>query len=139
VCSERLARDRIIMLCNHSVLLVDDHADIRDILNFVLADEGYNVLTAKNGVEALEMVEDDTFAVILIDVQMPLMDGVEFVRRYRALPGHKAQLIIMTAGQNAKMYAELVGADAYLAKPFELDDVPEIVGKLAGRASTDRC
>ena len=122
------------MLSVPSLLVVDDHPDIRDVLNFALGDEGYNVRTAKNGVEGLEMVKDGTFAVILIDVQMPLMDGVEFVRRYRVLPGHKAQLIIMTAGQNAKMYAELVGADAYLPKPFELDDVLAIVGGLAGGA-----
>jgi CheY-like chemotaxis protein len=121
---------------SHSVLVVDDNVEIRELLKLALIDAGYAVRSAENGVAALEVIGSDTFDVILIDVQMPVMDGVELVRLYRALPGHQAQLVIMTAGHNARVYAEQIGADAYLSKPFELDDVLAITAELSGRAAS---
>ena len=118
---------------SHSVLVVDDDDAIRDLISLALTYEGYAVTTAKNGLHALEAIKGDTFAVILIDVQMPVMDGLAFVRAYRSLPGHQAQLVIMTAIENAQMYAEQVGADAYLSKPFELDDVLAMTAALSRR------
>jgi CheY-like chemotaxis protein len=121
---------------SHSVLIVDDHDEIRNLLKLALSDECYAVRSAENGAAALEIVRGDTFDVILIDVEMPVMDGVEFVSVYRSLPGHQAQLVIMTAGHNAQMYAERVGADAYLPKPFELDDVLAITAELSRRGDS---
>jgi len=114
-----------------SVLVVDDFADIRELLRLALEEEGYRVRVCEHGAAALEMVERETFGVILLDIQMPVMDGVEFVRVYRSLPGHQAHLVVMTAGHNARLYAERVGADRYLAKPFELDEVLTLVGELS--------
>jgi two-component system, OmpR family, response regulator MprA len=117
---------------SHSVLVVDDHAEIRDLLKLALVDEGYTVRSAENGAAALERIRADTFAVILTDIQMPIMDGVEFVRLYRALRGHQAGLLIMTAVLDRIGCAEKVDADRFLTKPFELDDVLTMVGGLTG-------
>jgi DNA-binding response OmpR family regulator len=114
----------------HSVLIIDDYADIRNLLTIALQDAGYRVRTAQHGVEALEQIESDTFCVIMIDVQMPIMDGVEFVSAYRSLPGHQARLIVMSAGHDARIHAERVGADRYLAKPFDMDVLLSVVGEL---------
>ena len=121
---------------SHSVLVVDDHVDIRNVLKLALTDDGCIVTIARNGVEALEAVRGDTFAVILIDVQMPGMDGLGFVRAYRSLPGHQAQLVIMTAGPDAQLYAQQIGADAYLSKPFDLDDVLAMTAELSRRGNS---
>jgi CheY-like chemotaxis protein len=117
-----------------SVLVVDDFADIREFLTLVLEDRGYRVRAAEHGAAALETIKRETFGVILLDIQMPVMDGLEFVRNYRSLPGHQAHLVVMTAGHDAALYAEHVGADRYLAKPFELDAVVTLVDEL-----TDGC
>ena len=119
------------MVGSRAVLVIDDQADIRSLLKLLLQDHGYQVSTAQHGAAALEQIELDTFSVILLDVQMPVMDGVEFVRAYRSLPGHQAQIVIMTAGRSATEYAEQVGADRYLAKPFDLDEVLGVVETLA--------
>jgi CheY-like chemotaxis protein len=123
------------MTGRRAVLVVDDNREIRDLLKTVLQEHGFPVRTAKHGVEALEKIELDTFSVILLDIQMPVMDGESFVRAYRAVPGHQAHLVVMTAGQDARVYAEHVGADHYLAKPFDLDDVISIVGGLADESA----
>ena len=120
------------MVGSRAVLVIDDQADIRSLLKILLQGHGYQVSTAQHGAAALEKIELDTFSVILLDVQLPVMDGVEFVRAYRSLPGHQAQIVIMTAGHSAKEYAEQVRADRYLAKPFDLDEVLGVVGTLAG-------
>jgi two-component system, chemotaxis family, chemotaxis protein CheY len=89
------------------------------------------VRTAEHGAAALETIESDTFDVIMLDIQMPVMDGFEFVRAYRELPGHQARLVIMTAGHDARHYAERVQADSYLAKPFDMDALLTVVTGLA--------
>jgi CheY-like chemotaxis protein len=104
-----------------SVLVVDDYSDIRDFLKLALEAQGCRVEIAKDGATALEMAEGEFFDVILIDINMPGMNGVDFVRAYRALPIHQARLIVMTAGYRSKQYAEQVQADAYLVKPFDID------------------
>jgi two-component system chemotaxis response regulator CheY len=117
---------------SRSVLVVDDQPEIRDLLKLVLAEYGYPVRTAEHGAAALETIKANTFGVILLDIQMPVMDGLEFVQAYRAQPGHQAPLVVITAGHDAKQYAEMVQADAYLSKPFDLDTVLATVGELIG-------
>jgi CheY-like chemotaxis protein len=110
-----------------SVLVVDDYSDIRDFLKLALEAQDCRVEIAKDGATALELAEGEFFDVILIDINMPGMSGVEFVRAYRALPIHQARLVVMTAGYRSKQYAEQVHADAYLVKPFDVDHVVSTV------------
>jgi CheY-like chemotaxis protein len=64
-----------------SILLVDDEAGIRKVLNIALSDMGYRVITAQNGKEALRKFEDKKPPIVLTDIKMPEMDGIELLRR----------------------------------------------------------
>jgi CheY-like chemotaxis protein len=69
------------MHARRSVLVVDDYAELRDFVRLAFRDEGYRVRTAEHGTAALQHIGVDTFDVILLDIQMPVMDGVPCVRR----------------------------------------------------------
>jgi len=115
------------------VLVVDDDEAIREWVAVILADEGYAVETAGDGDEALQRVETKSPALILLDIRMPRMNGLEFAAAYRELPGPHAPIVVMTAGRDAQQRAREVGADGYLAKPFDLDDVVAAVSTRLGR------
>ncbi len=103
------------------VLVVDDDAMIRSYIDMALKEEGHEVLAAEHGAAALKVLEAANPDVILLDMRMPTMDGWEFARRYRASPGQKAPIVVMTAAQDASQRAEQIGADFFLSKPFDLD------------------
>ena len=105
------------------VLVVDDEADIRNVVVFLLEEEGYEVRTARDGQEALERVAEELPAAILLDMKMPRMDGWQFAREFRSRYGRRAPLIVMTAAENAGQRADEVQADDYVGKPFELDEL----------------
>jgi CheY-like chemotaxis protein len=106
-----------------AVLVVDDEADIRNVVAFLLEDEGYRVLTARDGHEALAVVAQEVPTAILLDMKMPRMDGWQFVRAFRAQYGRSAPVVIMTAAENAGQRAAEVEAEGYVGKPFDLDDL----------------
>jgi CheY-like chemotaxis protein len=117
-------------------LVVDDHKEIRDLVGMVLSDEGYEVVTAPDGAVALKRCAEYPPSVVLLDMQMPVMDGWEFARRYRQTPGPHAPIVVMTAAQDARHRAAQIGADGYLAKPFDLDDLVRCVERFtAGKAA----
>ena len=105
------------------VLVVDDDESIREFVATIVDDEGYDVATARDGAEALAIARERTPALILLDMRMPRMNGPEFTAAYRALPGPHAPIVVMTAGREARQRAEEMGAEGYLAKPFELNDL----------------
>lgn len=113
-----------------TILVVDDDRAIREILADVLGLEGYPVVTAVNGAEALAQVEHAPPRLILLDMRMPVMDGWAFARALRER-GLELPIVVMTAAQNARAWAREVGADHFLAKPFELDDLIALVQRLA--------
>jgi CheY-like chemotaxis protein len=115
-----------------SILLVDDHPEIRELVQLTPEGEGYRVRTAEHGAAALDTIAGDTFSVILLDIQMPVMDCVDFAKVYRSLPGHQAHLLVMTAGHTARRYAEQLGADGYIAKPFDVDKLLSTVSAAVG-------
>lgn len=109
------------------ILIVDDDESIRVIVRMCLTDEGYEVRDAANGQSALELLEDFQPDLILLDLRMPVMDGWEFARRYRASEQKPAPLVAFVAALNAE--EECVGLElaAIVTKPFDLDDLLEIV------------
>jgi len=111
------------------VLVVDDDESIREFVSVALADEGYSVVTATNGVTALEAIRRQQPGVILLDMRMPIMDGWEFSRVYHATPAPHAPIIVVTAARDAAGRAAQIEAEGHLAKPFELDDLLEMVGR----------
>lgn len=114
------------------VLIVDDDDSIRELMAMALADEGYRVLTAQHGGAALRLLDSHDPGLILLDMRMPVMDGWEFARTYRATPGPHAPLIVVTAAHEVAERAAQIHADDYLAKPFDIDDLLAIVDKHVG-------
>lgn len=117
------------------ILLVDDDASIREFVSLALTDEGYDVVTAQNGAVALNLIVQYPPALILLDMRMPIMDGWEFARAYRQTPGSKAPIIMLTAATDAEAFATQVGADDFLAKPFGLDELLDMVSRFIGQDS----
>ncbi len=117
------------MMPSEHVLVVEDQEDIRDFVAYVLETEGYRVTTAGNGAVALEHVARESVDVVLLDMRMPVMDGWAFARAYRQRPGPHAPIVVLTAAQDAASRAAQIQADDYLGKPFELDDLLNIVAR----------
>ena len=118
------------------VLLVDDDEHILDFLGLALRDEGYTVTTARHGAEALDVLRREPPHVIILDLWMPVMDGEQFLREYRALPGPHAAVIALTAAQYDPNRSAGVEADDFLTKPFSLDSLIGLVGRHAGQANS---
>ena len=114
------------------VLVVDDDPAIRELIEQVLSDEGYAVLTAEHGAAALEIVASTTPAVILLDMRMPVMDGWTFARRYRAAYRPGAPIVVCTAAQDAAARAAQIQADGALPKPFRITDLLDTVERFMG-------
>lgn len=120
-----------------SVLVVDDDPSILATVAEILDLEGFPVATAANGAEALEVVERQSPTIVLLDMRMPVLDGWGFVRalqeRGRTLP-----VLVMTAAQDTRRWAEEIGAAGYLAKPFDLNDLINAVEALCARILSGR-
>jgi len=107
------------------ILVVDDEDHIRNILMRTLIAEGYDVTGASSGAEAVSRVEDDTFDVLISDVRMPGMDGLETVR---AIKARQPDIIaVMASGVSEEEIAQAdaiaAGAIAYFTKPYTLDEL----------------
>jgi len=114
------------------VLVVDDDADMLAMVDMVLGAEGYRVVAAANGAEALEQIAREMPSLILLDMRMPVMDGWRFAEAFRARYDHRVPIIVMTAAENAKARAEEIDADGHLAKPFDLEQLFACVRRYAG-------
>jgi DNA-binding response OmpR family regulator len=119
------------------VLVVDDEERILDFLRSKLKVSGYEVLTASNGVEALEQVQAQEPELVVLDVLMPRMDGFETLKRLRTFS--PVPVIILSAkGTNAdKVKGLQLGADDYLAKPFSPDELIARIEAVRRRLSPD--
>jgi two-component system alkaline phosphatase synthesis response regulator PhoP len=110
------------METNGKILVVDDEADILEFISYNLKKEGYEVWTAMNGQEALPLAKKIKPDLILLDVMMPIMDGLETCKRIKADPDFaKTYVVFLTA--RAEEYSEIEGfnsgADDYIAKPIK--------------------
>jgi len=114
------------------ILLVDDDPTIREFISIVLEDEGYSVVTATNGASALKRIEEYTPSLILLDMNMPLMNGWDFAEAYNQRQGDHAPIIVMTAAQSADTVAAEISASGVLSKPFDIDDLIVLVKKWVG-------
>ncbi len=109
-----------------TVLVIEDHPDQRDLLAIVLQREGYRVVTAANGVEALEKLELEKVQIALSDIMMPKMDGFELINRIRNNPALKSiYLILITARiqEGDRVRGLDMGADDYITKPFSFSEL----------------
>ncbi len=106
------------------ILVVDDEWEIRDMLSRFLTEEGYEVIAASNGEEALEFAEKENPQVILLDIVMPGLDGIETCKRLKA-EGKTRFIPIIIATALWDTYAEAIeaGAEDFVTKPFNLTEL----------------
>lgn len=116
------------------ILIVDDDEIILQSIEAILTDENYLVVVASNGREGLELARRHAPSLILLDMKMPIMDGWAFAAAYREQPAPHAPVVVMTAARDSKSRAAEIGADDYLAKPFDLDDLLAVVRRFASPA-----
>lgn len=103
------------------ILVVDDEPDILDFLRYNLVKEGYNVVTASNGEEGVMMAQEEKPDLVILDIMMPKMDGVEVCRNLRSKPEFDRTLIIfLTAREEdySQIAALDIGGDDYITKPI---------------------
>jgi two-component system OmpR family response regulator len=112
------------------ILIVDDDNDILAAEREVLMDEGFSVREAHDGAEALIALELDPPAMIVLDVQMPGIDGPTFARELRTRLRH-VPLVIVTAAADPKREADRCNAEAYLAKPFKAEELLALVRRFS--------
>jgi two-component system, response regulator, stage 0 sporulation protein F len=114
------------------ILIVDDQFGIRILLNEVLQKEGYDTFQAANGVQALEIVKEHSPDLVLLDMKIPGMDGIEILKRMKVIDVD-IRVIIMTAYGELDMIQQAMdlGALTHFAKPFDIDDIRVAVKKYA--------
>lgn len=128
-------------MAGEPILIVDDNAQNLKLVRVLMASEGYEVRSAVDAEDALELLETFTPRLILMDLQLPGMDGLELTRRLKADPERQAICIVaLTAyamkGDEVKALA--AGCDGYVAKPIDVEELPRIVQQhLAGRTRRD--
>ena len=107
------------------ILIVEDHPDSRDLLALYLRMQGYTVYTAEDGLEGLKLIQLDCPALIITDLSMPRLDGVEMIKRVRQIPEcRNTPIIVMTAfGSGEESAALKAGANQAIAKPIEYESL----------------
>jgi CheY-like chemotaxis protein len=108
-----------------TILVVDDDSAVQEFVKLALSEEGYTVLTAFNGSEALEVAAKNALSLILLDMAMPVTDGWAFLNVYCQQPDAKVPIIAFSA--NARNAPESACVRAFLPKPFDLDRLFELV------------
>ena len=116
------------------VLVVEDHPALRDALRIMLEDDGYHVSTAANGREALVAITLRRPDLIITDIEMPVMDGLQLCTSLAAA-GERAPVVLMSGNADAFALASAHGASATLIKPFAVDALLLLVARLTYRAA----
>jgi len=109
-----------------TVMIVEDHPDQRALLELILQKEGYRVLSAADGLEAWEKLEKDDVQLVLLDIMLPQLDGLELIRRIRGDDRFKAiYLLVVTARKGEAFVVNTLdlGADGYMIKPFSFSEL----------------
>jgi CheY-like chemotaxis protein len=120
------------------VLLVEDDAAVRSTLAAILHDEGCDIIIAPNGFDALVSLEQHNPDIIVLDWMMPVVDGQHFLQALRHDYRRRTPVLVISAGRVNEEIAARAGADAYLQKPFDIDELMRVLGELVDRTRLDR-
>ena len=111
------------------VLVVDDDSLVRELVSEILAEEGYSASGVSNGIEALEKLEAGGFNLVISDIEMPVMTGIELAREMRSI---SSPPLILMSGNIYTKEESIALADYFLPKPFEFNDLLSIVERVLG-------
>jgi CheY-like chemotaxis protein len=121
------------------ILIVDDNPSNMKLLAFMLSSRGYDVRTAGDAIEALTALESFPARLILMDLQMPGMDGLELTRRLKADP-RTSEIIIVAVTANAmkgdEEKARAAGCDGYVTKPIDTRALPRLIAEILGETDS---
>lgn len=108
-------------------MVVDDDPEIRDVVRWLLEDEGWTVETASDGRDALERATRARPALIVLDMGLPILSGEEVANRLRVYFEEPPPIVVVSADGRAGEKAARIGAAAYLHKPFDVDELARMV------------
>ncbi len=120
---------------SRTILTVDDSTSALQLLRLTLSGAGYTVIQAGNGAEGLEKAKAGGFDMVLTDLNMPVMNGMEMIREIRKLPtGKGVPIVFLTTESDAAMKSEakVAGATAWITKPFQQEQLLTLVKKVLG-------
>lgn len=119
-------------------LIVDDSATMRNMIKAVVVDMGFDVTTAQDGEKAFRFAQSQTFDIVITDINMPNMDGIELIRVLRETETMKyTPILVITTegGDNVKQAGKAAGASGWIVKPFNPETLTRAVAKLCGMAA----
>lgn len=111
------------------VLVVDDEPEMVAFLSELLEGEGYRVIGTTDGIEGLGLLLTAKPSMVVLDLHMPVVDGVHFARSIQ-MYGLSLPVILITGYGEAPQWARLIGATAYLQKPFHVGDLLDVIGEV---------
>lgn len=109
------------------LLMVDDEMHIRELVRFYVEKEGFGMIDASNGKDALDLVENEYIDLAIVDIMMPVMDGFEFVRQMKQIKDIPAIMLTAKDTSQDKVHGFDIGIDDYIVKPF---DGPELIARI---------
>lgn len=122
-------------MTNKKILTVDDSASVRQMVSMTLSAAGYDIVEAKDGLEGYQKATTNTLHCILTDLNMPHLNGIEFIRKFRTHPSSKGVPILLLTtetDEGLKKQAREAGALGWIVKPFKPDQLLATIRKVAG-------
>ena len=116
-----------------SILAVDDSTSLRQMVSFTLQGEGHDVVQAEDGVVGLQEAKAKDFDLVITDVNMPNMDGIELIKKLRSLPAYRnTPLLLLTteAGDDKKSQGKAAGATGWIVKPFNPEKLINVISRV---------
>ena len=118
-----------------TILTVDDSASMRQMVKITLSGAGYQVVEAENGADGLSKAKTSPANMVVTDLNMPVMDGLTFIRELRKLPEYRGVPIIFLSTESdagVKAQAKEAGATGWIVKPFQAEQLLAVVKKVLG-------
>ncbi|MFA5311562.1 MAG: response regulator [Candidatus Omnitrophota bacterium] len=116
------------------ILVVEDDKDINGLIAYNLRKNGYSVEQVFDGDEAKEKLDSEFFPIVILDIMLPGIDGFDICRDIKeSITGHKSYVIMVSAkgSEQDKLYAHILGADCYIAKPFFVKDLISVIDEIS--------
>ena len=121
---------------SRTILTIDDSASIRQLVSLTLTATGHKVIEAGNGLQGYEKAVSEPVHAVITDLNMPLMNGIEFIRKFRTHPASKGVPIILLTTESddaLKTEAKAAGATGWIVKPFKQEQLLAVIKKVTGQ------